>query len=158
MRHSNSGNPPSTVHGLLLNYCNTGRTTLNYNTANAIQLTTPVLLAHYALLHCATVRYWSVWYCVGGQTRDLAAVCGKQKVEHKVLHNDEQSIYKVLHDDEQSRKVAGQSRSQLTAGASNYCSVRSAVSQFTPAAHLSARKNHHVTVTDTSLNYAYIPL
>ena len=55
MRHSNSGNPPSTVHGLLLNYCNMGRTTFNYNTANAIQLTTAVL-AHYALLHCAIVK------------------------------------------------------------------------------------------------------
>ena len=46
------GQPPSTVHGLLLNYSNVGRTTFNYNTtSNAIQLTTAVL-AH----SCATLQ------------------------------------------------------------------------------------------------------
>ena len=64
MRHSNSGNPPSTVHGLLLNYSNMGRTTFNYNTtSNAIQLTTAVLTHSCATLQQSVYRYWSVWYC-----------------------------------------------------------------------------------------------
>lgn len=109
-----------------------GRTTLNYDTANAIQLTTPVLLAHYALLHCAIVKVWRQLISIGvcsivlggeGSRHETWQCAAKQKVEHKVLQS------------RQSRKVAGQSsmrrRSLLTAGASNYCSVRSAVLQFT---------------------------
>ena len=46
------GQPPPTVHGLLLNYGNARHTALNYNTADTLPLSVAVL-THYALVHSA---------------------------------------------------------------------------------------------------------
>ena len=94
MRHSNSGNPPPTVHGLLLNYGNARHTALNYNTADTLPLSVAVL-THYALVHSANSgrvdHCWRARHCGGSpSSRHERAVWPKRRSsKHKVSHGAE---------------------------------------------------------------------